>query len=276
MQNLTLPIQLNPYQLSLLTQVESNLKNKSKPHYLKLSVCIFLSLSVHSLIFYGPVEFFNTNTKIAPKLNKILNLSLQQSQKSEPLVTPIVKKSSDAKDDSIQQIPELVAAENAEQLIPKQPIPQLDPQKSIAQIQPEVNQPNKISIQSLRESLSKNEIINELEQQSVDPNFVVFDPRLRNDLKAIEDQRKETSLIEAEQQFRKDNEFYEYQEVGGQRIVRVDGNCFIVPTKDPFAVVQSIWTILGPCENEKKLLIKPGLFSHQYKAENDDRYQTKK
>lgn len=244
---------------------------KNKHQQLILVFCLFLSLALHSFIFWGPFDLGNFFYQKPLKMNKTFNVTLHKNQKTELPKNLLTTPSNIAKSDNIPEVVKNAETVSAiEQKETKQLTPQLKPT-----FQSKTNS-DKISVESLRESISKNEFIDEFNKVAVKPDFIIFDPRLRNNLRAIEEKQKATDLIEAENQFRKDNEYFEYQNMNGQRIVRINGNCSMVPGKEPFAITQSIWIPMGSCESQKKLVIKPGLFSYKYKAEEDDRYDKNK
>jgi len=88
---------------------------------------------------------------------------------------------------------------------------------------------------------------------------------IQKEFDAIIKQRQEIEKINALKQIRKDNEYYEYKSNVFWGVVRRNGNCYIVPEKDPFSDYQKDWTFIGNCEKKKKLTFKPSPSSYKYK-----------
>ncbi len=89
------------------------------------------------------------------------------------------------------------------------------------------------------------------QQQAKHPHSTVFDPALRTTLQAIRKKKHSNYLIKAERQYRQQNRYFEFQQIGDQRAVRINGHCFLVPAHEPLALVQKAWTLSGSCEKSK-------------------------
>ncbi|HFB64283.1 MAG TPA: hypothetical protein ENJ60_01975 [Aeromonadales bacterium] len=126
-------------------------------------------------------------------------------------------------------------------------------QKTPTLIQPHQNRTNNLLINESGGIEVKYTLDDIVEQQSTDIDLVVFDPRLRNSLKGLKERKKAVNLFKKEEEFRKGNSFFEFQRVGDQKTVRVNGNCFVVPDYKPFSLTQNIWTMAGTCIKRKRL-----------------------
>lgn len=98
----------------------------------------------------------------------------------------------------------------------------------------------------------------------------VFDPNLRKRIADIQKEKFERSKITTFMQRQKDNEYFEFKPVGGSQTVRINGNCFVIPEKDVFALSPSTWALQGNCENKiNKLNFEEPELKYRYKGEND-------
>ena len=255
-----------------LSDVEfSDKKEQPKRLSYSLTVAVFISLAIHLLLLIFADQ----------QLNLIKPPDTQLLESHEPLTISLLNTVSlnANKDNSESKEHSPVAKE---QSVP--PVETAQPhteEKSVSRpAQTEKNTTSSISenknlevanskVQRITMEDIRSNITNYLDQPKqdkteVDKNFTVFSPITRQNI----DSRKEQKLLDIERKQRLNDveaeQYFEFSNNGGDQLVRIDGRCFLIPERDPFAIAQSDWSTSGSCKNKKKLKFKTSSLSHQY------------
>lgn len=253
MQSSSLNIHLSEYQLKLISDVWGYEQSESKSLQPKLFICLVLSILVHYFFIFGNFSLQTKDNRylieghksisiqLTKTVNKSKNLRTINNSRQAPSQTDIVKQKY-MKPDTLRLKDSQKNSEQSERKKTKHNIQKRQP-TTISQSPVEQEQ----YIDTLRETYLDSDFIIDETSDSTDHNIIIFDPRLRSMLNKIEARKNHIIRINAQNQIRKNNEYFEFKDTGNQRVIRINGNCFSVPKNDPFTLSPKIWSILGSC-----------------------------
>ncbi|MDE1464018.1 hypothetical protein [Spartinivicinus poritis] len=110
---------------------------------------------------------------------------------------------------------------------------------------------------------SQNELLRE--------DFTVFSKELRDTLEVVRKEKSDRKEYLKNKQLKEKNKYFEYNNTGGSKRVRINGNCFEVPQDDPFDLVPKTWRLVGNCSKSREIKFKAKTLNKQYQESLKDK-----
>ena len=258
-------VEFSEYQLEIVAELSAESMSFPRSSFRLptrvTSAAIILSILFHSIL--ATITFFyldKPNQKEIPHHNQSKSIKVKIVNSTKP------KNDIKKKEDKTQPIENKITKDKVAKpdSIVKSESVLTEPTKSVKNRPKIIEQNNKISstfkaqinAQENTERIldpliyDKNIEIYEPTPEAFNEGTIVFNPNFRKRIKEIQREKFERSKITGFMQRQKDNEYFEFKPVGGSQTVRINGNCFVVPEKDVFALSQNVWALLGNCENK--------------------------
>lgn len=273
-------IEFSEYQLELVAELSaesnsfgrSSIRRPSKATY----VAIILSVLFHGIIVTIALSYFNKPEQKGPQLQeapKSIKISYINKAKSKTDIENSENK--EIRNPPIEKLTDTIVKPEIKPTRATKPVkttPKIIKQSS--SISPTID--TKISASDNAESeldplvYDKNIEIYEPIPDALNDGTIVFNPNFRKKIEEIQKEKFNRSIITGFIQRQKDNEYFEFKPVGGSQTVRINGNCFVVPEQDVFALSQNIWSLLGNCENKiDKLNFDEPELKYRYNGKDD-------
>ena len=235
-----------------------------------LYVGILISLVVH--FFLGHQLWYQSITEQENMYKPAIIFDIDFVDQKEALLEKIEVKDEQINEEQIQETPineqEITETETIKeeiQPVEDEPLPaeksNIDEPTTIT---PAQTTSKEIVLENIYDNIRETTTQAQPQSDFMRKDFIVMDPRLKQQLdKALAEQQRIKGLEEVGR-IKRENEFHEFASQGGQKVVRVDGNCFQLQEGGAFSNFQYQWLLMGNCEKTEKLDFKTRKLDREY------------